>query len=939
MKALVVTTDRRTRQQLQEFFSTRRHAVETASDWAEAAELVGQDFYHFALLDLTSADKSALEVLRQLRQRHGDTTYVLVMPAAESPEALRPALEAGADDYLLKPINVGALQLRLAIGQRRVSSRQKIDLGERRYRTLLETMNEGLFQVNENGVIELANSSMSRITGYTRNQLVGESADELLVEPMVRDRLPGQTLLGSGTGSEEYSIPLKTRSGESVWVNLMAAPLPGADGGYSGSIGVLEDITEQRNAEEALRFREEYFRALLENANDLITIIDLDGRILYQSRSSERLLGLDAEEIVGRDFYELLHDDDRFKLEKTLEKTLAQAGATASVDLRVRHRAGHDLQIEALLNNLVDDPVVGGVVVNSRDVTERLRFEAAIQRERKLFQQLFSNSPAGIVILDHSDCVVDANRAFVDLFQFEVEELHGKPLSDFIVPEDLLLEARELSQLVFEQQNIARETLRLRKDGQRVDVSILGYPIGFTDTKIGAFGLYTDITERKNAERKLFHDAFHDGLTGLPNRTLFNERLERDLRRARRRTDYQFATLFIDLDGFKGVNDELGHAAGDEVLVQVARRLEGCLRPGDTTARLGGDEFTLILEDIKEPLDAVRVAERVLQALDRPFELTEQNAKLSASIGIAFSSTGYESVEELMRDADIAMYRAKTRGKACYEIFDSRMHSGEDERLALEGQLGAAIAEGQLRLLYQPIISASRGKLVGFEALVRWQHPERGILPPAVVLPIAEETGLIIPLGHWVIEEACRQLADWGERFGDLETLSVSLNLSRSELHHGELLPHFDRVLAASKVHPGQLTLEIPEDILLGISETLGETLWKLANRGMRLALDDFGRGDNSLRQVFRLPFERLKISRALVLEMTPGGENIELIRAACMVGLSLGLEVVAMAVESDEQRDHVNNLGAGLLQGFAIAAPMSPEEATELLADPEQTL
>ena len=937
MKALVVTTDHSTRRQLQEFFSGRRHKVETFEDPVAAQRAVEDDFYHFVLVDLASKTAPALELCRRVRERHGEVVYVLVLPKAETPEAMRAALEAGADDYVLKPINVGALQLRLAIGQRRLAARHKVDLGERRYRTLLETMNEGVFEVNEKGLIDAANSRMSRITGYTRDELIGESADDILVEPMVRERLPGQTLLGSGTGSEEYSIPLKTRDGDSVWVNLMAAPLAAFDGGAVGSIGVLEDITEQRNAEEALRFREEYFRALLENTNDLITIIDLDGRILYQSRSSERLLGLDSEDLVGRDFYEFLHEDDRRKLSSTLDSALGEAGDTIAVDLRARHEDGHFIHLEALLNNLLDDPVVGGVVVNSRDVTERIRFEAVIERERKLFAQLFSNSPAGIVILDHDDRVVDANRAFVDLFQFEVSELRGKPLSSHIVPEDLEVEARELSQVVFEKQNVERETVRVRKDGQRVDVSILGYPIGFTDTEIGAFGLYSDISERKKAERKLFHDAFHDALTGLPNRTLFTERLDRSLRRAQRRDDYQFATIFLDLDGFKGVNDALGHAAGDALLIQVARRLEGCLRPGDTTARLGGDEFTLILDDLANSLDAVRVAERVLKALDRPFDLSGREAKISGSLGIAFSSSGYDNIDDLMRDADIAMYRAKARGKACYEIFDSRVQTPEDSRLALESELGPAIVGNQLELRYQPIVSARRGHVVTFEALVRWRHPERGRILPKILLPMAEETGLIVPLGQWVLRHAFEQLASWQEDHPESEALEIAINLSRLELLNPDLPTVLDALVEETGIRPAQVAFEVPEPLLVALPARLGDTLWALSQRGFRLVVDGFGEGETSLHNLFRFPIERLKVSSRLIESMSPGGESIELVRAAAALGESLGIEVVAVAVETEEQREASTHLGVGLLQGFYLSKPLDADAVAALLADPER--
>lgn len=934
MQALLVTTDRNTRQQIEKFFAGRQIAVTTCEHPALALEKV-ETFFNFVFLDLVGEVDLNLEICRAVRDRHGTKPYIFALPTAEKPEAMRSALEAGVDDYLLKPVHSSALQLRLAIGQRRLASQRHIERGEKRFRTLVETMNEGLFEVNEAGVIEFANSRLSKITGYTLDELIGQSADDLLVDPMVRERLPGQTLLGSGTGSEEYSIPLKTKTSEPVWVNLVAAPLPSKEIGQEGSVGLVADITEVRNAEEELRYREQYFRVLLENSSDLITIVDLDGRILYQSLSSDTLLGWPAEELVGSDVYTYLHPEDRQQLEDGLSAALGDGEDNASVQLRLKHQSEQWRHVESVFNNLVDNPVVGGVVITSRDVTERRMAEMALERERALFQQLFRNSPAGIVILDPEDRIVDVNKAFVELFQFEVDALKGKPLAEFIVPQDQLEAAEELSQQISAQQNVEVETVRLRQDGSEVDISILGYPIGVADNHIGSFAIYSDISERKSAERQLFHDASHDALTGLPNRSLFMKRLKLDLRRSKRRDDYLFAVLFIDLDGFKGVNDTLGHAAGDDMLIEVAHRLQACLRPGDTTARLGGDEFTLILEDIREALDAVRVAERVLVALSRPFVLSGQEETISGSIGITYSSSGYDNVEDLMHDADTAMYRAKSRGKACYEIFDSEMQKNETQRRELEEDLAQAIREGQLELHFQPVVGLANRRLLGFEALIRWRHPEHGLLRPKKLIPLCEATGLIVPLGRWVLRHACLQIAEWEKRFPEIDGTGISINLSPQELIHPEFLEHLDQVLAETSIHPGQLGLEIREQQLIGISTSLGDLLWHLNKRGVRLIVDHFGVGDSSLRSLQRYPFEALKVDALLVEEMPEGSDTHEVVRAAISLGESLGLQVVAEGIESKEQLQRLEKLDLPCAQGFLFSAPLVAEEATELIAEP----
>jgi len=944
MQALVVAFDRSTRNQLQEFFLQRNYGFKSQNEPQKALELVERDFFQFVLVDLERDESAALEFCQAVRDLHGSNSYVLVAPRSETPEALRAALAAGVDDYLPKPFTVATLQLRLAIGQRHLASRHagslaedKLERSERRFRTLAETMNEGLFEVNEHGIIESANSRLAEITGYNLDELIDQSADELLVDPAVRERLPAQTLLGVGTGSERYSIPLRRKTEETVWVSLTAAPLPSLEASPGGSMGVVDDISKQRDAEQGLAFREEYFRVLLETASDLITIIDLEGRILYQNLTSERLLGHRAAELMGREFYDFLHQEDHLRFRTVLNNALSEGDPADSVQLRLRHADGPWRHFESHLDNLVENPVVGGVVITSRDITERRRIEAALKRERAFFQQLFTNSPAGIVILDHADQVADTNRAFVDLFQWEIQEMAGRSLNEFVVPERLQEEAAQLSDLVYSQQNVVRETIRKRKDGSEVDVSILGYPIELSESHIGAFALYTDITERKQAERKLFHDAFHDPLTRLPNRTLLSERLERALRRAQRTPGYRFAVLFIDLDGFKAINDQLGHAAGDELLQGVAKRLEQAARPGDTVARLGGDEFTILLEDTDEPLEVVRIAESIVQSLKRPFPLGDQEGHISGSIGIAFSSPKHSQVDDVLGEADLAMYRAKARGKACYEIFDSEMQRTETERLALENELEEAFLSDQLVLYYQPIVSLTTRRMVSLEALVRWQHPTRGLLEPDRLLPTCQDAGLITRMGQRVFQLACRQLAAWQESFPDHDGFLLHINFTAQEVGHPDFLETLDEGVKECGLRAGSLALEIQESLLTEAPETLTETLWQVHRRGFRVVVDDFAAGNTPLIALARLPIEALKIGRPLIYSMEPGSARTEVVRTALAIGESLGINVVAAEVESAEQVEHLHRLGFGFAQGFYFSQPLPAEKIDELVAEDRQ--
>lgn len=938
MKALVVLDDQSLQREIADFFG-RRLSAEMCDNRSSALAAVSSQHFPFAVLDL--AVDGALEVCRAIRARQdGDQSYVMAALLDEKPAALREALEAGVDDYLTRPLRIASLQLRMAIAERHLARRlrqQRTDtgLGERRYRTLVQSMNEGVFLVDGAGRIEFANTRMSSLTGFKIDELVGQSADDLLVDQGTRERLPGGSLLGSGIGSEEYTLPIQRKDGGQVWVQLVGAPTLTQDG-QDGSMGIVQDLTAQRRAEEGLRHREEYFRALLDSSSDLISIIGLDGQILYQSPSSEVMLGLPPELMTGQEVHDFLHPDDLSAFERALETALTGGqGQPPSVEVRLRRSGGEWLYVDAHCVNMVENPVIGGVVVTSRDVTERRRAEAALKRERAFFQQLFDKSPAGIVVLDTKDRVVDANRSFVDLFQFEIEELAGRQLVESIVPDDRHQEATELAQTVAGGQNVVHETLRQRKDGTAVDVSIVCYPVDVAGRRVGAFGIYTDITERKQAERQLFHEAFHDALTGLPNRSLLSERLERCVKRSRRRADYRFALLFIDLDRFKSINDTLGHAAGDELLVEMARRLELCTRPGDTVARLGGDEFTLILDDLGELADATAVARRILESLSSPFKVAGQEVTSSGSIGIAFSSPSYHHAEDLMRDADIAMYRAKSAGKARYEIFDQVAQKDATERSEAEESLRAALGADRFELHYQPIHSLVQRKIVGFEALARLRHPEHGLQLPATWLPALRESALELPFGRWVLETACLQLASWLAVFPEQDAAAVSINLSLSELAAEDFLDEIDAATRAGGVPPAAMTFELPDTVLDRPEKALVDRLWALRRRGFRLAIQDFGIAPSSLQQLHKLPIDCLKIDRTLLAGIERGGESAQLTQAVAAVGESMGLRVVAVGVESDEQLEKLRQLGVPYAQGHLFSPPVPAQETEGLIRRP----
>ena len=431
-------------------------------------------------------------------------------------------------------------------------------------------------------------------------------------------------------------------------------------------------------------------------------------------------------------------------------------------------------------------------------------------------------------------------------------------------------------------------------------------------------GSQTDLSSRR---------VLYDQLTGLSNRTLFLDQLERALKQTKRQDDYLFAVIFLDCDRFKVINDSLGHLVGDQLLIQVARRLEACLRPGDVVARLGGDEFTILLENIQDISDATRVASRINQELMRPFNLTGRIAYISASIGIALNSPDCNQPEELLRNADTAMYRAKALGKARYEVFDATMHAQAQERLQLETDLRQAIERCEFQLHYQPIVSLVTEAVIGFEALIRWQHPQRGLIFPEDFMPVAEETGLITSISQWVLQEACHQMGVWQRKFPASQPLTIGVNLSRKQLSQLHLVQRLELILQETGLDASSLKLEVTETALMDDREEVAaQILSQLKELGVQLSVDDFGTGYSSLSCLHYFPIDTLKIDRSFVNCIRSRSKDSEIVQAIVTLAHNLGIEVTAEGVETDEQLVELKTLKCDRAQGYFFSKPLVPE-------------
>lgn len=451
-------------------------------------------------------------------------------------------------------------------------------------------------------------------------------------------------------------------------------------------------------------------------------------------------------------------------------------------------------------------------------------------------------------------------------------------------------------------------------------------------------GSLTDITERKRAEEKLAHDAVHDALTGLPNRKRLIQRLERSVQRAKRSKSYNFAVLFIDLDRFKTVNDSLGHQAGDELLLRISDKLLNLIRPSDMVARLGGDEFVILIENVKEEVRVNRIAERILRDLQKPSKICGQKIYVGASIGITFSSEGYDKPEDLLRDADLAMYRAKVKGKGRYEVFDSKLHSGAVTLLQTEIDLRRAIERSEFVLNYQPIVSLDSEDIVGFESLIRWDHPTRGRVAPDKFISVAEETGLILPIGKWVIRESCRQMREWQEQFAAARSMIINVNLSARQLEQSDLVEQISGILEETGLSPNSLKLEITESVIMSNAEESVETVRALRRMGVRVSIDDFGTGYSSLSYLHRFPINTLKIDRSFVSRIGNADEHAEIIRTIITLAFNLGIDVVAEGVENIEQLTFLRRMNCNFGQGFYYSRPVNSLSAAKMIRNVEKT-
>ncbi|MCA1613022.1 MAG: PAS domain S-box protein, partial [Acidobacteria bacterium] len=773
---------------------------------------------------------------------------------------------------------------------------------EERYRRLFTEANDIVYTTDLRGNYTSINRAGESLIGYTGDEIRGMNFRQVVAPEHVRrtEAMLERKLRGEET-TTCYETEIITKSGERLHIELSTQLIRGKDGEPAGVQGIARDITARARAELALRESEERYRLLFDHSPHPMWIYDAEtlafqavneAAVQHYGYSREEFLAMTIKDIRPPDEIPLLLDRLSGQRSSPLGgspcRHLKKDGSVISVEI-----TSHELE-------------AGGRkcrVVLALDVTQRLRAEESLREGEERYRELFENANDVVYTHDLRGFFTSLNKTGERVTGYTRDEACRMNFAQVVVPQYVSLARQMMGQKQGGEESTRYEVEIISKDGRRVPLEISTRLIMQDGAAVGVQGIARDITERKQAEEKLNRPGGH-----------------------------LFAVLFLDLDRFKVINDSLGHTVGDQLLVALARRLQGTLRAGDAVARLGGDEFALLLNNLSGPESALRVAERVHQQLAQPFTLSGHEVFASGSIGIALSTTGYANEEDVLRDADTVMYRAKSQGKP-YEVFDMVMHARAVAQMTLENDLRRALERDEFCVHYQPIVSLQTGRISGFEALVRWNHPARGLVQPNDFIPLAEETGIIVPLGLWVLEAACRQMREWHALSPLHAGLKLSVNLSGRQFSQPDLFDRITRALVETNFDPRCLQVEITESVIMDNAKLIVSTMGALRDLGVEIAIDDFGTGYSSLSYLQRFPIHTLKIDRSFISqEGTDDADNDEIVRTIILLARNMGKDVVAEGVETEGQLARLRELHCTYAQGYLFSRPQTAEDTETML-------
>ena len=818
-----------------------------------------------------------------------------------------------------------------------VEAEQALTVSEERYRTLVERVSPTIYiqrpREGEPAAYDTTYMSprVEDVLGYPPSRFV-EAPDfwDSLIYPEDREKVLAEDERTDRTG-EPFAMEYRmiAKDGSVVWVRDEATLVRDESGEPLYWLGTQMDVTDRKYSEDALRDAEERYRTLVEQIPAVTYIDKADGsdEPLYTSPQIEGMLGYTPEEwLEGRLWPERLHPDDRERVLAADERFEGRGEKRFSEEYRLIAKDGSVVWVReeaVLIADEAGEPLYWQGVIF--DITERKEAEEALKESEDRLRSLADSAFEGILIAQEG-MILEANRALTNMLGYALEEMLGSSALEFVAPECRDLVRQKIATGAEE----PYEIVGVRKDGSVLDLEVRGRAFTYRGRNVRVTAV-RDITERKALEKHLRQQALHDALTGLPNRKLFVDRLRHALERTRRRSGQKVAVLYMDLDGFKVVNDSLGHEAGDLLLTVVAQRLRRCLRPEDTLARFGGDEFVVLLEDVENPGGAVRAARRIADEFRRPFVLEGRGLYASTSVGIALGDARTKTPEDILRDADTAMYRAKEE-RADYRVFDPSMYERALGRLELESDLRRAVEAEEFVLHYQPIIDLGTGEVWGVEALARWEHPERGLQEPSEFMPVFEESGLIIPIGEMALEEACRLAKGWQDD-PRIQPLVVSVNLSARQLGRPDLFRAIEDSLRKTGLDARRLSLDITETAYIRALEEETAALERLKEVGIGISIDDFGVGYSSLSYLKRLPADALKIDLSFVRGLGLDVGDTAIVRMVIDLAHTLGMKVVAEGVEGWAQAALLREMGCDMAQGYYFSEPLSPKAVSRFLA------
>ena len=904
-------------------------ALERITSRDELERALSSHSWDVVLSELSAKRLGAFEALSLLKERDIDIPFLIVSENLGEETAIR-AMKAGAQNCiprasLVRLCPILERELREAqIRRERRLVQKALSESELRFRTLAESAPDAILTLDSVGTLLFANRSAEGVFGFPVAALIGQPVTFLIPDyrphPARGENGSPQRFPTDGRHASGRTMPLELSFGEIV-----------RDGKRLVTVFV-RDLSERSLAEQALRESEERFRRAAMISSDLIHECDRENNRFTWFGDIDRILGHDPGEFprTFEAWEKSIHPEDHARVVASVARHW-ESGEPFFEEYRIVRKDGsllHWHHSGTMLRGANGRPsrCIGTIT----DISSRRQIEEALRVSEKRYRALFERNLAGVYRSTIDGRILDCNESFARIFGYDSrEEVLRQAAWDLY----LRREDREaaLAKLLERQSLTNYEICLRRKDGSSVWVLESEHLIDGPDGSLSVIeGTAIDITERKRAEEQVKHLAFHDPLTNLPNRLLFNDRLTLAVAQAHRHAQ-RLAVLFLDLDRFKVINDSLGHSVGDELLRQVAERIQEHVREGDTVARLGGDEFTLLVPGITAEEDAAKIARKICDAVHDPFWIDGRELFVTTSVGVSVYPSDGHDAETLVRNADSAMYRAKEQGRDNYQLYTPAMNAKAIERLSLESRLRQAVANDELELHFQPFIDLRTAEVLGAEALLRWRHPELGLIPPGEFIPIAELSGLIVPIGEWVLRTACAEARKWHEK--GFPAMTVSVNLSSRQFQQTDLGSQVTHALEETGLEPDKLDLEITESCAMQNAEHSINTLQGLKKQGVRISMDDFGTGYSSLNYLKRFPIDRIKLDQSFVRDLPADKDDAAIAMAVIAMGRSLELVVIAEGVETEEQLNFLSNHDCDQLQGFLLSRPLPPEAFDKFLA------